>query len=42
MGLLTPGLPADVSVLELREGDWMVYDVVDGSRRCGRAAVSDR
>lgn len=39
MGSLTPGLPADVSVLELREGDWVVYDVVGGSRRCERAVV---
>ena len=39
IGALTPGHQADVSVLEIREGDWVVYDVVGGQRRTEKAIV---
>ena len=39
IGALTPGHQADISVLELKPGDWIVYDVVGGSRRCEQAVV---
>ena len=39
IGALTPGHQADISILELKPGDWIVYDVVGGSRRCEQAVV---
>ena len=39
IGSLAPGHQADVSVLDLKEGDWIVYDVVGGSRRTEKAVV---
>ncbi len=39
MGTLHPGKQADISVLEVKEGDWNVYDVVGGSRRVDRAVL---
>ncbi len=39
IGSLQPGHQADISVLDLKEGDWVVYDVVGGSRRTERAVV---
>ena len=39
LGTLGVGRQADISVLEIREGDWVVYDVVGGSRRVDKALV---
>jgi dihydroorotase len=39
LGSLTVGRPADISVLELREGDWVVYDVLGASLRVARAVL---
>ena len=39
LGALKPGYPADVSVLEIRDGDWVVYDVVGDSRKVDKAVV---
>ena len=39
LGSLAVGRQADVSVLELREGDWMVYDVLGAGLRVKQAVV---
>jgi dihydroorotase len=39
LGTLAVGRQADVSVLEMREGDWVVYDVLGASLRVTRAVV---
>ena len=39
LGSLVAGRQADISVLELREGDWMVYDVLGAGLRVSRAVV---
>jgi dihydroorotase len=39
LGNLTIGRQADISVLEIREGDWTVYDVLRASLRVTRAVV---
>jgi dihydroorotase len=39
LGSLTIGRQADISVLEIREGDWTVYDVLRASLRVTRAVV---
>jgi dihydroorotase len=39
LGSLAVGRQADVSVLELREGDWVVHDVLGASLRVNRAVV---
>ena len=39
LGSLAVGKQADVSVLEIKEGDWVVYDVLGGSRKVDRAVV---
>ncbi len=39
IGSLAVGHQADISVLEMREGDWVVFDVVGGSRRTEKAVV---
>jgi dihydroorotase len=37
LGSLAVGRQADVSVLELREGDWMVYDILGAGLHVDRA-----
>ncbi|MFB3119078.1 MAG: amidohydrolase family protein, partial [Stenotrophomonas maltophilia] len=39
LGSLAVGKQADISVLEIKEGDWVVYDVLGGSRKVDRAVV---
>jgi len=39
LGSLAVGRQADISVLELREGDWVVYDVLGESLRVKQAVV---
>ncbi len=39
LGSLAVGRQADISVLELREGDWQVYDVLGAALRVTRAVV---
>jgi dihydroorotase len=39
LGSLAVGRQADISVLELREGDWLVYDVLGESLRVRQAVV---
>ena len=39
LGSLATGRQADISVLELREGDWKVYDVLGASLRVTQAVV---
>ncbi len=39
LGSLAVGRQADISVLELREGDWMVYDVLGAGLRVTQAVV---
>ena len=39
IGSLAVGHQADISVLDMVEGDWVVYDVVGGSRRTEKAVV---
>src|SRR5262249_27873318 len=39
LGSLAVGRQADISVLEIREGDWLVYDVLGASMRVTRAFV---
>ena len=39
LGSLAVGRQADISVLELREGDWVVYDVLGASLRVTQAVV---
>ena len=39
LGSLAVGKQADISVLEIKEGDWVVYDVIGGSRKVDRAVV---
>jgi dihydroorotase len=39
LGSLAVGRTADISVLELREGDWVVYDVLGASLRVTQAVV---
>ena len=39
IGSLAVGHQADISVLDMVEGDWVVYDVVGGSRRTEKALV---
>ena len=39
LGALAVGRPADISVLEIREGDWQVYDVLGASLRVRQAVV---
>jgi dihydroorotase len=37
LGRLEVGRQADVSILELRQGDWMVYDILGSGLRVDRA-----
>jgi dihydroorotase len=39
LGSLAVGRQADISVLEMRDGDWMVYDVLGAGLRVTRAVV---
>ena len=39
LGSLAVGKQADISILEIEEGDWVLYDVVGGSRRTEKAVV---
>lgn len=39
LGSLQVGQQADISVLELKEGNWLVYDVISGSRKTDKAFV---
>ncbi len=39
LGSLAAGRQADISVLELREGDWVVYDILGASLRVRQAMV---
>jgi dihydroorotase len=39
LGSLAVGRQADISVLEVREGDWMVHDTFGGSLRINRCVV---
>src|SRR5215470_10847373 len=39
LGSLAVGRQADISVLEMRDGDWTVYDVLGASLRVSRAVV---
>jgi dihydroorotase len=39
LGTLAVGRQADISVLDVREGDWMVYDVLGAGLRVTRALV---
>jgi dihydroorotase len=39
LGTLGVGRQADISVLEIREGDWVVYDVLGGAKRVDKAVV---
>ncbi|PYM94934.1 MAG: hypothetical protein DME08_17055 [Candidatus Rokuibacteriota bacterium] len=39
LGSLIAGRQADISILELRDGDWMVYDVLGAGLRVSKAVV---
>jgi dihydroorotase len=39
LGSLAVGRQADVSVLEVRDGDWMVHDVLGAGLRVSKAVV---
>jgi dihydroorotase len=39
LGSLGIGKQADISVLDIKEGDWVVYDVLRGSRKFDKAIV---
>jgi dihydroorotase len=39
LGTLQVGRQADISVLDVKDGDWVVYDVIQGSRRADKAVV---
>ena len=39
LGTLGVGMQADISVLDIEEGDWVVSDVVGGTRRTEKAVV---
>ena len=39
LGSLEVGKQADISVLELREGDWELYDVLGTSRKVDKAVL---
>ena len=39
LGTMGVGRQADISILEVKDGDWVVYDVVGGSRRLDKALV---
>ena len=39
LGTLHPGKQADISVLDIQDGDWVLYDVVGGSRKSDKAVM---
>jgi len=39
LGSLSVGMQGDISVLEIKEGNWVVYDVVGGSRTIDKAVI---
>ena len=39
LGTLHPGKQADLSILDIQEGDWIVYDVIGDSRPSSRAVT---
>ena len=39
LGTLAVGRQADISVLDMEEGDWVLHDVVGGTRRTDKAVV---
>jgi dihydroorotase len=39
LGSLEVGKQGDISVLDIRDGDWVVYDVLFDSRRVDKAVV---
>ena len=39
LGSLEPGKQADISVLEILDGDWLVYDALNQSRKVDKAVV---
>ena len=39
IGTLHPGKQADLSVLDIQDGDWVVYDVLGDSRKSDRAVT---
>ena len=39
LGTLATGMQADLSVLEIKEGDWMVYDILGDGRKSGKAVI---
>src|SRR5918999_753256 len=39
LGSLHASKQADISVLEIKEGNWLVYDVISGSRKTDKAVV---
>jgi len=39
LGSLSPGKQADVSILELKEGKWLLYDVIGGTRQTDLAVI---
>ena len=39
LGSLGVGMQADISVLDIKDGNWIVYDVVGGSRTIDKAVI---
>ncbi len=39
LGTLHPGKQADITVLDIQEGSWVLYDVVGGSRKSDKAVI---
>ena len=39
LGTLHTGKQADLSILEIKEGDWVLYDVLRDSRKCDKAVT---
>ncbi|MSQ06813.1 MAG: amidohydrolase/deacetylase family metallohydrolase [Dehalococcoidia bacterium] len=39
LGTLGVGRQADISVLDVKDGDWVVYDVIQGARKTDKAVV---
>ncbi|MBM3942340.1 MAG: amidohydrolase/deacetylase family metallohydrolase [SAR202 cluster bacterium] len=39
IGSLRTGCQADISVLDVKDGDWIVYDVIQGARKTDKAVV---
>ena len=39
LGTLHPGKQADISVLDVQDGNWVLYDVLGDSRKSDKAVV---